>query len=86
MVEINGKQYNVLKCSDYDYQESLEILSNIDSLDNNIASTAIIEILNKALDNAVPTEEMENLDTNLITEIILTYFDEAMSTTDDFPS
>jgi hypothetical protein len=74
-IEINGKEYSVVTCSDSDYSESIDILSNIDDTDNNIASTAIIEIMNKALDNTVTVEEIKDFDASLITKIILIYFD-----------
>jgi uncharacterized protein len=74
-IEINGKEYNVVTCPATDYSESMKILSNIDDADNNIASTAIIEIMNKALDNTVTIEEIKDFDAATITKIILMYFD-----------
>ena len=74
-IESNGKEYNVITCKESDFQESMEILSNIDSEDSGEASTAIIEIMNRALQPSATLEEIKEFDASTITEIILTYFD-----------
>lgn len=74
-IESNGKEYNVTTCKETDFQESMGILSSIDSEDGDEASSAIIEIMNRALQPSATLEEIKEFDAKTITEIILIYFD-----------
>lgn len=74
-IEINGKEYNVVTCPASDYSESMEILSIIEDSDNNIASTAIIDIMKRALQPPATVEEIKEFDASTITKIIINYFD-----------